>query len=344
MAKKIKKEKQKDTLDESLQASEQSMSPETNYQKIPVPPEVLQILVQKNNQKDRLKNAIIVIIILSFFSSILISQLDFKMGNVAIVKIYDTISYDNQNFELESVLSFLDSLKYNKRIKAIVLDINSPGGSAVATHHLVKKIQQLKNERNLTVYALIREYGTSGAYWIASVADRIYADELSLVGSIGVLSSFVTIQKFLERYNITYERIVGGKYKDLGSIFKDLNEEERQLLLSKITMVHDFFISSVAQKRNIPEEKMIELATGEFFIGLEGKELGLIDEFGTLDDLIKRIEIEKNITVIPLVYKAKKSIWQRMLGFFEQAGFSFGKGFIRGITFKTDEKSTVQLI
>ncbi|MEM1988983.1 MAG: signal peptide peptidase SppA [Candidatus Woesearchaeota archaeon] len=312
--------------------------------KIQLPPELIPLLIQKNDPKEKLKNAILAIILISFFASFLISFIDFKVGNVAIIKIKGVISYDNEDLNLEKMFDFLENVKNNAKIKAIILDINSPGGSAVASHHLMKKILQIKQEKNITVYAVIREYGTSGAYWVATAADKIYADELSLVGSIGVLSSFITLEKFLKQHNITYERIVGGKYKDLGSMFKDLNEEERKLLLEKVFSVHAFFRDSVAKQRNLSEEKINQLATGEFFIAKDAKELGLVDELGTMDDAIKDLEKNKSIVVKPIYYEPEKSLIKSLLGLSNKIGINFGKGIAQGMKEELSNSARIEMI
>lgn len=208
----------------------------------------------------------------------------------------------------------------------------------------MKKILQIKQEKNITVYAVIREYGTSGAYWVATAADKIYADELSLVGSIGVLSSFITLEKFLKQHNITYERIVGGKYKDLGSMFKDLNEEERKLLLEKVFSVHAFFRDSVAKQRNLSEEKINQLATGEFFIAKDAKELGLVDELGTMDDAIKDLEKNKSIVVKPIYYEPEKSLIKSLLGLSNKIGINFGKGIAQGMKEELSNSARIEMI
>src|SRR5690606_28986456 len=104
--------------------------------------------------------------------------------------------------------------------------------------------------------SVIRDVGASGAYWVASATDYIVSDELSLTGSVGVLGGFFDIHGLLERYNITYERFTGGEYKDFGSPFREMSEEERVIMQSKIDMMHDFFLEDVKNLRNLSQEEL----------------------------------------------------------------------------------------
>lgn len=166
----------------------------------------------------------------------------------------------------------------NDRVDAIILDIDSPGGTPVASHELA---QAVKEAEKPTV-AVIRESGASGAYWVASSADHIISNELSLTGSVGVLTTIVTVDGLLDDFNITYERIVGGEYKDIASPLKEMQPDERNELQTKIDLMHDFFVDDVAQNRNLTEEQRAEVETGIFFIGLESIDVGLVDEFGSI--------------------------------------------------------------
>ncbi|MCX8147084.1 MAG: signal peptide peptidase SppA, partial [Candidatus Woesearchaeota archaeon] len=181
----------------------------------------------------------------------------------------------------------------DSQIKAILLDINSPGGSAVATDEIANAIKRC----NKTTVAVIRETGTSGAYWIASAADYVIANRMSVTGSIGVIGSYFELSGLLERYNITYERLVSGEYKDIGTPFKELTLEERKKLQGIIDEIHEDFINAIAENRNMSKEKIKEIATGEFFTGKKAKELGLVDELGGMDEAEKYIEKKLNITV-----------------------------------------------
>ena len=87
---------------------------------------------------------------------------------------------------------------------------------------------------------MITEIGTSGAYWIASATDKIFADKMTITGSIGVIGSYLEFAKLLERYNVTYQRLVSGRYKDIGSPFKEMNFDEKTIIQSTLYKIHNY--------------------------------------------------------------------------------------------------------
>ncbi|MBI1973101.1 signal peptide peptidase SppA [Candidatus Woesearchaeota archaeon] len=177
----------------------------------------------------------------------------------------------------KTLVNFLKEADKNDNIKGILLEINSPGGTVVASKEVVEAVKNTKKP----IVAYIREIGTSGAYWVASASDYIIADELSLTGSIGVVSQFLEFSGLMEEYGVTYEGLKTGKYKDVGSPFRKMTEEERQILLSKMEKIHAVFVQDVAKNRNLSEQQVKNLATGIYYLGSEAQELGLLDATGS---------------------------------------------------------------
>ncbi len=188
-------------------------------------------------------------------------------------------------------------------IKAVILEINSPGGTVVASEEIANAVEHLDKP----VVAWIREVGASGAYWIASSADVIVADPLSITGSIGVISSYLQFSGLLEDYGIKYERLVSGDFKDTGSPYKNLSSKERVILQRKLDKIRDFFVNKVAENRNMSYDEVNNLATGMFYLGEEAKELGLVDVLGGKDEAIKITEDLANIKNAELVKFEKRS-------------------------------------
>ena len=146
-------------------------------------------------------------------------------GNVALIPIDGIIvGAKDSEYIFETITSspetveFIEKANKNPNIKAIILEINSPGGSAVASEEIANAVKKT----NKTTVAWVREIGTSGAYWVASSSDYIVANRVSITGSIGVIASYLEFAGLIERYNITYQRLVSGKYKDIGSPFKEM--------------------------------------------------------------------------------------------------------------------------
>lgn len=204
-------------------------------------------------------------------------------GNVLVIPINGEISASGGSSFISGsgtksydVVKRIDDAEKDSNIKGVLFEINSPGGTPVASHEIVARIKAMEKPNA----ALIRDVGASGAYWVASASDYIIADELSLTGSVGVFSSYLEFSGIMDDYNITYQRIVGGEYKDIGSPFRVLKDEERVELERKVKLMHDYFLNDVAESRNLSRQQYAEVKSGIFFIGLESLELGLIDEFG----------------------------------------------------------------
>jgi len=126
----------------------------------------------------------------------------------------------------------------------------------------------------------MRESAASGAYWIAVSTDHIVADPATSTGSIGVTGSYLQFSGLLADYNVTYERLVSGEYKDTGSPFKELTQQERDLIQRKINLLNNMFIEHIATSRGLSKSYIRGLATGEIFLGVEALDKQLIDSLG----------------------------------------------------------------
>jgi len=149
-------------------------------------------------------------------------------GNVALIPISGVImteesgSYFSSEIASSSeIVKSLHEAEESSQIKAIVLEINSPGGSAVASDEIGSAVKKAKLKK--PVVAVIRDAGASGGYWVASAADYIVANRMSITGSIGVLSSYLEFSGLMEQYGVTYEKLTAGKYKDMGNPFEKLD-------------------------------------------------------------------------------------------------------------------------
>ncbi|MBW3019375.1 signal peptide peptidase SppA [Candidatus Woesearchaeota archaeon] len=252
------------------------------------------------------------IIFLLIFASVLamfVPHGDLLDGNIAVIPITGVITTgDSQMFTTDvakssDIISMIEKAEEKDGIKAILLEIDSPGGAPVATDEIA---QAVKDAEKPTV-AVIRETGASGAYWISTAADKIFANRMSITGSIGVRASNLGFAGLMQDYNVTYRRLVAGKYKDAGSPYKEMTPEEKALFQGLVDDLHEEFITAVARNRNLPVEKVRELATGFVFLGSEAKELGLVDELGNKKDALKYLEKELGIEADPVVYEKKKT-------------------------------------
>ena len=220
----------------------------------------------------------------------------------------------------------------NDRIKAIIFEINSPGGSAVGSEEIANEIKKI----NKTTVAWIRETGASGAYWIASSTDHIIANRMSLTGSIGVIASYLGFAGFLEDHNVSYERLVSGDLKDIGMPFKELTPEERVLFEKTLDSIRDYFIEDVAKNRNLNKKDVEKIATGMFYLGSEAKELGLVDELGGRDEVINYVEKQIGEEVDLVTYKKERGLLSSLSEVMNEKFFYVGKGI--GNSFFTKSK------
>ena len=270
-----------------------------------------------------------------FFASFFTTNLELSIpkGNIALVPLTGVITtgdslpslFEAEGISSTKVVKLLDKIAKKPEIKAVILEINSPGGSPVASAEIGQSIKELK-KLNISVIAVIREVGASGGYWIASTADKIYAHELSTTGSIGVIASRLAYPGLLQEYNITYQRLISGKYKDAGSPYKEMTGEEQKLFQQVLDITYDAFVNEVSINRNLSVEKVKELATGFVYLGSQAKTLGLIDELGGRKDAIKYLEQELNITAELAEVKSQQGFLGSLGASVENFGFSIGQG------------------
>ncbi len=234
---------------------------------------------EKNAQVSRLKQAL---------SS---DKLTANKPGIAIVPVYGVIemsqdrSFMNTSYGSDSICDMLDSIGKNKNIKAIVLRINSPGGTIGAVQEIYQKIEELK-EQGVKVVASLGDVAASGGYYLACTADKIYANPGTLTGSIGVIMSSVEFSEALDRFGIKMNVIKSGTHKDILSPYRKMTEKEQLILQSCINDSYSQFVGVVAQHRKMSMSSLKEIADGRIFTGRQAKSVGLIDETGNLDSAI----------------------------------------------------------
>ena len=172
----------------------------------------------------------------------------------------------------------LDSLRTDKRLKAVIVEIDSPGGTASGSELLYQSLQRVAKEKPVVAY--IRGTGASGAYYISCAASKIVALPSSLVGSIGVIYLRPVLQQLLDKLGISFSVYKQGRLKDMTGFWRNPTSEEEAKFKGLIDEIYDNFVRAVAGGRSMEEEKVREFATGELFTGRGAKERGLVDELG----------------------------------------------------------------
>lgn len=195
-----------------------------------------------------------------------------------------------------------------RRLAAVALMINSPGGSPAQSALIAARIRRLAAEKKAPVYAFCEDVAASGGYWLATAADEIYADENSIVGSIGVIYAGFGFQGLIERYGVERRVHTAGKSKSLLDPFRPEREEDVARIISLQGVIHDNFIAQVKRRRG---EKLsdADLFTGDVWVGPEAVETGLIDGVGHLTPTMKN-RFGENVRL--RVVEGKRSLFQRL--------------------------------
>ena len=204
------------------------------------------------------------------------------------------------------------SLEENDNVRAVVLDIDSPGGSATASGYMYYAVKSLAARK--PVIAFIRGLGASGAYMLAAPATRIVSIPSAIIGSIGVISMRPLVYEALDRIGVRMNVTKSDRFKDMGSMFREPTEEEKRKEEELVLDLYDQFLDIVAEGRNLDKAKVKELATGEIYTARKGKDLGLIDELGDLERAIDLAAQLGNAPRRPVWMKPKRSIREVLSG------------------------------
>ena len=253
-------------------------------------------------------------------------------GQVAIIPIYGTISTatDSGSTGYLDVIASLKQAQEDPYTKAILLDIDSPGGSVVSTKQIVSFIQ---TEVDKPVISWIGEVGASGAYYVAASTDYIVADSDSITGSIGVISEQINVEGLLEKLGIEVVDINAGKFKTIGSPYKQMTPEEQQILQDIVDQVYGHFKSDVIsfrQEKGLDLEQFDQLSDGRIITGQRAFEAKMIDQIGTRRDAIRKAAALGGIDGEPETETIVQEHFS-LSDLFFSAGKNFGLGFSAGM-------------
>lgn len=216
---------------------------------------------------------------------------------IGLVKIYGLISVMPSRgpsvFGLRGSDRIVQQIKRLRkmRVKAVVIRINSPGGTIGACQEIVEEIWKLK-EAGIPVVASMGDVAASGGYYVASVCDKIILNPGTMTGSIGVMMGSSNLEELLDKVGIKPEIIKSGKYKDMGAYYRGFTDEERSMIQDMVDDTYSQFINTISRGRNISMEKLEPLAQGQIFTGSQAVENGLADEIGNLNtalDVVRKL-------------------------------------------------------
>jgi len=244
-------------------------------------------------------------------------------GRVALLEV-EGVLYDVRNLVDE-----LHAYSDNPTIRAIVVRIDSPGGSAAASQELYDEIRKIRVRKVKPIVVSMGNVAASGGYYVACGADEIFANPATLTGSIGVIMNFFNWEILVRKVGISFEVVKSGEYKDIGSPTRPMTDQERQLLQDIINDVYDQFVNAIYVSRSdslkqayfahygneedsatsdVVKQYLASLCDGRIFSGRQAYQYGLVDNLGNLDDAIKRAASLAGIKGRPKVFKKKKPL------------------------------------
>jgi protease-4 len=214
----------------------------------------------------------------------------------------------------QRVIDDLKDADANDSVKAVILFVDSPGGSSFASDEIALQIQQMSKP----IITAMGSMAASGGYYVAAPTHEIWASSHTLTCSIGVISQFLNLAGFAEEYGITYVTITSGQFKDTGNPFREFTAEEEALWQEIIDEIYGEFVTIVAEGRDMSEDDVRKIADGRICTGAQAKEMGLVDELGYLPDVIDRAAELGGIEGEPRIIE-----YNRVPTFWEALGATF---------------------
>lgn len=211
---------------------------------------------------------------------------------------------------IEDSTLLLEQIAYftkDKSIKAIILRIDSPGGGVGASQEIYREIGRTREEKPVVVS--MGGVAASGGYYIAAASDKIVANPGTITGSIGVIMQYYQYKELAEKIGFKREVIKSGEFKDIGNPHRDLTDKDKEILDAVISDIQSQFVNAVAAGRNLPAEKVSEIADGRIFTGAMAKKWGLVDQLGNFEDAVTLAkELAEIDGEVNLVYPQKKKL------------------------------------
>lgn len=215
----------------------------------------------------------------------------------------------------EHLVSQLRQASQDDAVQAVILRLNTPGGSVVASNAVVRELEQLRREGK-PVVASMGETAASGGYLLSAAADRIVADPATLTGSIGVIMVLLNLEDASGKLGIEPVILKAGRHKDMGSPFRDMTRRERRMFQDLLDEAHASFMEVVSRGRDLSPQEVRAVADGRIFSGQQAEELGLVDELGGFDDAIDAARSLAGVNEALVVeYRAPFSLLDVLSGF-----------------------------
>ena len=253
---------------------------------------------------------------------------NFNAEEIAVIQLMGEISdvpdpFGNpQGVSVDDTIFLLHEARIDPEISAILLRIDSPGGTVLAAEKISTLVQEIQTEK--PVFALLEGSANSGAYYIASVTSKIFAYPSSITGSIGVIIELPKVVELLQKVGVEIRTLTSGELKDIGSPFRDLSGEETELLNNLITESYDQFVQTVATGRKMSVEEVRQLADGRIYSGVQAKANGLVDEnITSFAEVLEMVQTEIAASEVQAVaFSIPLSPWEEFLFSIRSNGIS----------------------
>jgi protease-4 len=242
--------------------------------------------------------------------------------HVALIRVSGTITAGKSGGSLfgdsftgsEDVVAQLEKARKDDNAKAIIIRINSPGGSAAGSQEVYSEINRVRKDGK-PVYASMGSVAASGGYYIASACDKIYADGGTVTGSIGVIFETADMSALFKKIGFSPQVLKSGKFKDIGSPNRALTPEERKLLMSMLMGIYEQFVKAVSDGRHLPIAEVRKIADGRVVTGEQAVKAKLVDEIGGLQDATAAIASVVGIRGEPdVVEYGRRGLIESILG------------------------------
>ncbi|MBI5460490.1 signal peptide peptidase SppA [Methanobacterium sp.] len=254
-----------------------------------------------------------------------------SFGNtVAVIPVQGEIAYGESSIlgssivTPQSVTEGIKQAEEDSSVSAIVLDVNSPGGSPVASEEIMNVVKNSSKP----VVVWISDIGASGAYLVASPADKIVASPSSIVGSIGVILSLTDLSGLYQKIGVNQYAIKAGEYKDIGASYRNLTPEEAEMLQEMVDQDYEYFINQVAENRKLDVNYVRTIAEGKIYTGTQAKDLKLVDETGDREKAIESAArlggIQGNYDVVTIT--PTETLSDIIKGYSANFAYALGKG------------------
>ena len=250
--------------------------------------DIVNTLISERKRDYRNKIIFRVIFILFFVFAILIlpmsKNINFSQPHIAVIEINGLIASETSS-SADRIVPLLKKASSNENSKAIVIKVNSGGGSATQSKIIFDEIKKLKKDINKDIISIIEDVGASGGYYIAMAADEVFASETSIVGSIGVRLDSYDVRSFFNKLGIKSRTIYSGDNKLILDPFHELTSDQYNHVKQLTEQIHLQFINDLKQSRKDRLAKDESIYSGLFYTGVEAKNLGLIDGISSIYDL-----------------------------------------------------------